>query len=67
MLIDVECPRCNGMGEVAGSTPNVRARYVCRDDMNPDDYTEQCPKCGGSGTVDYDPEDEIEDWMNDDT
>ena len=67
MLIDVECPRCNGMGEVAGSTPNVRARYVRRDDLNTDDYTEQCPKCGGSGTVDYDPEYEIEDWMNDDT
>lgn len=67
MLIDVECPRCNGMGEVAGSTPNVRARYVRMDDLNPDDYAEQCPKCGGSGTVDYDPEDEIEDWTNDDT
>ena len=67
MKLDVECPRCNGMGEVAGSTPNVRARYVRHDDLSPDDYTEQCPKCGGSGTVDYDPEDEIEDWMNDDT
>ena len=29
-IIDVECPRCNGMGEVIGSTPNVRARYVRR-------------------------------------
>lgn len=63
MIINVECPRCNGTGEVAGGTPNQRARYVHRDDLDPDDYAEACPKCGGSGTVDYDPEDEIEGWM----
>lgn len=55
MIIDVECPRCNGMGECHTATPNQRARYVRHDDMSPDDYTESCPKCGGSGTVDYDP------------
>lgn len=63
MKIGVECPRCNGMGECHTATPSQRARYVRHDDMSPDDYTESCPKCGGSGTVDYDPEDEIEDWM----
>ena len=65
MIIDAECPRCNGNGEVLGSTPNVRARYVRLDDLDPGDFGEPCPKCGGSGTVDYDPEDEIEDWMKD--
>lgn len=58
MIVDIECPRCNGMGEVTGSTPNVRSRYVGRDDMNPDDFGERCPKCSGSGTVEYDPEDD---------
>ena len=67
MIIDVECPRCNGMGECHTATPSQRARYVRHDDLSPDDYAEQCPKCAGSGTVDYDPEDEIEDWTNDDT
>ena len=54
MIMIVECPRCNGMGEVLGSTPNVRARYVRHDDMDPGDFGEPCPKCGGSGTVEYD-------------
>ena len=63
MNIDVECPRCNGLGEVMGSTPIVRARYVRHDDLNPGDFAELCPKCLGSGVVDYDPADEIEGWM----
>ena len=60
MIMDIECPRCNGMGEVTGSTPNVRSRYVGCDDMNPDDFGEPCPKCAGSGTVEYDPEEDAE-------
>lgn len=63
MIIDKECPRCNGIGEVHTATPSQRARYVRYDDLSPDDYTEQCPKCGGSGTVEYDADDEVEDWM----
>ena len=55
MIIDVECPRCNGTGEVLGSTPAVRSRYVRQDDLDPG---EPCPKCGGSGVVDYDLEGE---------
>jgi len=54
MIMIVECPRCNGMGEVLGCTPNVRSRYVARDDMDPGDFGEPCPKCLGSGTVEYD-------------
>lgn len=63
MKVDIECPRCNGAGEVIGSTANVRSRYVSHDDLDPGDFGEQCPKCAGTGVVDYDPEDEIEEWM----
>lgn len=63
MTITVECPRCHGLGEVTGSTPNVRARYVRRDDLDLSDFAEPCPKCAGAGTVDYCPEDEVEGWM----
>lgn len=59
MIVDIECPRCNGNGEVTGSTPNVRARYVHRDDMDPGDFGEPCPKCAGTGVVGYDPEEEM--------
>ena len=58
MIIDVECHRCNGEGEVLGSTPNVRARYVNHDDMDPSDFGEPCPKCGGTGVLELDLEDE---------
>lgn len=61
MLIDVECPRCDGMGEVLGGTPNARARYVHRDDIDPGDFGEQCPKCLGSGTVKYDLNEDADD------
>lgn len=63
MVVSEDCPRCNGMGEVIGSTPNARARFVHRDDMNPDDYAEPCQNCAGTGVVDRDMNDEIEDWM----
>lgn len=61
MMIDVECPACNGIGEVIGSTPNVRSRYVARDDMDPGDYAETCPKCLGAGTVEHDLNEDADD------
>jgi hypothetical protein len=33
------------------------------DDLSPDDFTIECLKCLGKGVVDYDPEDDVEDWM----
>lgn len=61
MIIDVECPFCNGLGEVNATTLNVRARYVRRDDLDPGDYTEPCPRCEGSGYVLHDLNDDCED------
>lgn len=63
MIIDVECPACNGNGEVCGVTPSRRSRFVGMDDLSPDDYTVDCPKCLGTGTIESDMEDEVEDWM----
>lgn len=59
MIVDIECSRCNGLGELVGGTPSQRARFVLLDDLDPDDYADLCPKCGGSGTVEYDPEEEM--------
>ena len=56
MIINTECPRCNGTGEALGSTPSVRSRYVRYDDLDPGDFGEPCPNCGGSGSVEYDDE-----------
>lgn len=64
VIIDVECSRCNGTGEVLGGTRNARSRYVGHDDICPGDFGEACPRCLGSGVVDYCPDDEIEDWMD---
>lgn len=61
MLIDVECPRCHGEGECHTATPSQRARYVRFDDLSPDDYTEQCPKCGGTGAVEHDLNEDCDD------
>ena len=66
MIVDIECPQCDGMGEVCGVTPNRRSRFVGYDDLSPDDYTVACPKCLGSGTVEYCPDDEIEEDNRDD-
>lgn len=63
MILTTECPRCHGHGEVCGVNPSRRSRFVGMDDLSPDDFTVDCPKCLGTGVVDYDPEDEIEDWM----
>ncbi len=60
MIVDIECPRCNGTGEVLGATPNVRARYVPHDDLDPSDFGEPCPKCAGTGCVEYDPNEDAE-------
>ena len=46
---DIECPRCNGHGEVCGVNPNRRSRFVGRDDLSPDDFTVDCPECHGAG------------------
>ncbi len=54
MIIDVECPFCNGLGEVTGSSPIARSRYVHHDDLDPGDYAETCPRCAGSGVVAHD-------------
>ena len=48
MIVDVECPRCNGNGEVCGVNPNRRSRFVGCDDLSPDDFTVKCPKCLGA-------------------
>lgn len=65
MIIDVECPTCNGLGEVCGVNPNRRSRFVSHDDLSPDDYTVDCSECGGTGAVERNAADEIEDWMED--
>ena len=54
MIIDVECPDCCGSGEVCGVKPNRRSRFVGMDDLSPDDFTVNCPRCLGKGVVDYD-------------
>lgn len=61
MIIDTECPDCNGNGEVVGSKPSSRSRFVGHDDLSPDDFTVDCPRCLGRGVVDYDPNEEAPD------
>ena len=46
---DIECPTCNGHGEVCGVNPNRRSRFVGMDDLSPDDFTVECPDCCGHG------------------
>ena len=60
MIMDVECPDCMGMGEACGVVPNRRSRFVGMDDLSPDDHTVDCPRCLGTGAVEYDPEDDAE-------
>ena len=61
MIIDVECPRCCGTGEVSGVTPNRRSRFVGHDDLSPDDYTVECPRCLGTGCVAHDLNEDCDD------
>lgn len=63
MITSTECPRCNGNGETLTMTPSMRSRFVRHDDLCPSDFGEPCGFCGGSGVVDYDPNDEVEEWM----
>ncbi|HEX7856818.1 MAG TPA: hypothetical protein VF503_24330 [Sphingobium sp.] len=65
MIIDIQCPACNGLGEACGVNPNRRSRFVGHDDLSPDDHTVECLECGGSGAVERNAADEIEDWMED--
>ena len=61
MIIDVECPRCYGSGEVCGVTPNRRSRFVGYDELSPDDYTVECPRCLGTGCVAHDLNEDCDD------
>lgn len=45
MIIDVECPRCHGAGEIEVSWQAAK----------------QCPKCGGSGVVEHDLNEDCDD------
>lgn len=56
---DIECPTCNGTGEVCGVNPNRRSRFVGMDDLSPDDFTIECSACAGHGWRPMD-EDELE-------
>jgi DnaJ-class molecular chaperone len=48
-MIKIDCPRCNGLGEIQGSTRhNTRVRW---DDLSPDDYCHPCPDCDGTGQI----------------
>ena len=46
---EIECPACNGHGEVCGVNPNRRSRFVGHDDLSPDDFTVDCEACAGAG------------------
>lgn len=46
-----DCPDCNGLGNVISTTPSHRSRFVGFDDLDPDDYSEPCQKCDGTGTI----------------
>lgn len=61
MIIDVECPDCNGNGEVCGVNPNRRSRFVGQDDLSPDDFTIPCPHCFGTGVVKHDLNEDCDD------
>ena len=51
MLIDAECPNCQGCG--------LQHSPGCNGD--PDDDGWPCERCGGSGVVEYDLNEEIDD------
>ncbi len=54
VIRDTECPACDGEGRVLGSIPNRRARFVNYDDLSPDDYENECDRCGGTGVIEVD-------------
>lgn len=57
MIIDVECPRCGGQSWVAERKVLIGTRSGV--------YESDCPECNGAGCVQYNPNDEIDDWMED--
>ena len=61
MIIDVECPFCHGNGEVCGVNPSRRSRFVGIDDISSDDFTVDCPRCMGTGVVERDINEELDD------
>ena len=60
MIKDDCCPSCDGLGKVAGSVPSRQSRFVDYDNLDPDDYAIECERCGGSGVIECDLEDEAE-------
>lgn len=60
MIISTECPRCCGNGEIV--TDWERYLHAQPGDKG-DEAVADCPDCDGTGEVDYDPEDEVEEWM----
>lgn len=61
MIIDVECPTCDGNGEVCGVNPSRRSRFVGSDDLSPDDFQITCPRCLGLGVVAHDLNEDCDD------
>ena len=55
MIVDVECPRCRGLGK----------QHSPGHTGDPMDYGVACERCEGAGVIEADPADEIEDWMRD--
>jgi hypothetical protein len=49
----------NSASDLAAFIKKLEALAV----LLPDDYTVACPRCLGTGVVDYDPEDEVEESM----
>ena len=60
MIKDIECPSCDGEGKATGSVPSRRSRFVDHDNLDPDDYAIECERCGGTGVIEYDLEDDAE-------
>lgn len=46
---EIECPECEGEGEVHAATPNFSSRMVPYDHLTPDDYLVRCRECDGEG------------------
>lgn len=60
MIIGSDCPFCCGNGEII--TDWERYLHALPGDKG-DEAVADCPNCDGTGAVDYDPEDEVEEWM----
>lgn len=51
MIIDIECPFCDGAGRIHSSSRNG----------DPEDDGRDCPRCGGSGVVAHDLNEDADD------